>query len=67
MCGIGTNDEVYKPLRPSQVMTSERLVNNAVNVLANEYINLFDLTLDKDLLLNLSSGEPLPNELASKV
>ena len=47
---------VYKPLRQSQINKSENLVSKLMNVLENEYLNNFSITLAKDKLLNLSSG-----------
>ena len=60
---------IYKPLRPSQILKSERFVLNIINVLKEEYVNPFDSNLDKGLLVNLSSGiavaEDVPEEITS--
>ena len=37
---------IYKPLRPSQILESERFVSNIINVLKEEYVNPFDINLD---------------------
>lgn len=54
-------------MRPSQILLSEKLVSNVVNVLSNEYLNPFDVTIDKDCLYNLSSGEPVSLDLATSI
>ena len=50
--------DMYKPLRPSQILRSEEMVKNIVSVLSNEYINPFGSDLDKDQFFNLSSCAP---------
>ena len=59
MAGIQSASDIYKPLRPSQILKSEVMVTNVVNVLSSEYINPFDSGLDKDYLVSVSSGVPL--------
>ena len=56
--------DIYKPLRPSQILKSEVMVKNVVNVLSSEYINPFDSGLDKDYLVSLRSGVPLQDKEA---
>ena len=46
----------YKRRRNSEILKSEENVANVIHVLNNEYLNPFDVTLDKDKLFNLSSG-----------
>ena len=41
---------IYKPLRTSQILKSERFVSNIINVLKEECVNPFDSNLDKGLL-----------------
>ena len=38
-----------------------------MNVLINEYLNPFDESVDPNYLFNLSSGEPVPNDLATNI
>ena len=64
MAGIQSASDIYKPLRPSQILKSEVMVTNVVNVLSSEYINPFDSGLDKDYLVSLSSGVPLQDKEA---
>ena len=54
ICGIGTESEMYKPCRPSQILHSEERVSKVINVLNDEYINPFSSNIDKSKLLNLS-------------
>ena len=64
MAGMQSTSDIYKPLRPSQILKSEVMVTNVVNVLSSECINPFDSGLDKDYLVSLSSGVPLPDKEA---
>ena len=59
LAGMKSSFDMYKPLRPSQILRSEEMVKNVVSVLSNEYINPFGSDLDKDQLFNLSSGAPI--------
>ena len=67
MCNIHTPSEMYKPCRPSQITKSEERVNNVVTVLQEEYINPFNENLDKNTLYDLSSGTPIPEDVAEKL
>ena len=58
---------IYKLLRPSQILKSERFVSNSMNVLEEEYVNPFDSTLDKGLLVNLSSGIAVAKDVAEEI
>ena len=58
---------IYKPLRPSQILKSERFLSNIINVLKEEYVNSFDSNLDKGLLVNLSSGIAVAEDVAEKI
>lgn len=49
------NDASYKPLRPSQILTSDSLVGKVLAILENEYLNSLDTTLEQSKLYNLSS------------
>ena len=57
--GVKSKSESYKPLRPSQILKSEKVVTNVINVLTEEYINPFDPIIDSSKLVNLSSGVPV--------
>ena len=67
MCGLNVSSLRYKTQRPSQVLQSEDLVSQIVTILQNEYINPFDISIDKSNLLNLSSGVPIPNEITHEI
>ena len=58
---------IYKPLRPSQILKSERFVSKIINVLKEEHINPFDGNLDKGLLVNLSSGIAVAEDVAEEI
>ena len=49
----------YTCLRPSQ---SDKAVFQVMRVLIEEYINSFDVTIEKNDLVNLSSGIPLQSD-----
>ena len=67
LADLNLTDNTYKPLRPSQILKSEKLVSSVVRVLKEEYINPFDADLDKDALLNLSSGIPIPDDASNEI
>ena len=58
---------IYKPLRPSQILKSEKFVSNIINVLKEEYVNPFDSNLCKELLVNLSSGIAVAEDVAEEI
>ena len=53
--GLLSSQDSYKPLRNSEIIKSEENLANVMHVLNNEYLNPFDVALDKDKLFNLSS------------
>lgn len=57
LAGVDDGQTIYKPLRDSQIKTSEHLVSKAVNILENEFLNPFGVTLNGEKLFNLSSGQ----------
>ena len=67
LAGLRKNDTCYKPLRPSQILKSESLVEKVQTVLENEYLNPFDTALEKSKLYNLSSGSPLTDDAADSI
>eukprot|EP00794_Sanderia_malayensis_P010438 gene10438-biopygen7613 len=64
LADLNTQSTMYKPLRPSQILKSERFVDSIMQVLKEEYINPFDSEIEKDQLWNLSSGIPAPAAVA---
>ena len=67
LCVVGVFNDQYKPSRSSQIILSENLVGSAMIVLINEYLNPFDESKDPNYLSNLSSGEPVSNDLANNI
>ena len=59
MCGSDAGSNTYKLCRPSQILKTEEFVQAVMNTLMNEYINPFDVLLEKDELVCLSCGVPL--------
>ena len=53
-----SNDEIYKPLRKSEIAKEEKKISDVMYVLQDEYLNPFSPRLEQDMLLNLSSGVP---------
>ena len=53
--GLLSSQDSHKPLRNSEIIKSEENLANVIHVLNNEYLNPFDVALDKDKLFNLSS------------
>ena len=56
MCNIREKCYMYNRTRPLQILTSESHKSNVVTVLENEFANLFDIALDRTMLINLRSG-----------
>ena len=67
MCSINESSEMYIPSRPSQILKLENCVADIARILTEEYLNLFDVGLDKSVLHNLSSGVPLPGKIADEI
>ena len=63
LAGLDPSNDPYKPLHPAEIASSEQHVRNVVSVLEAEYLNPFDVGLDKNELYNLSSGIPLRKEV----
>ena len=49
MAGATTKNVVYKSLRPSQILGSEKMVTCVIEVLS-EYLNPFSVSLDENLV-----------------
>ena len=56
----------YTCLRQSKILQSDRTVYQVMHVLTEEYINLFDVNIEKNNLLHLSSGIPLQSDKVLK-
>ena len=56
---------MYKPIRPSQILLSEKKVTEVVRILEEEFINPFGVGYEH--LYNLSSGEEVADDLASAI
>ena len=67
MCGITTDAGLYKPLRPSQILQANERVLSVMKVFCEDYINPFGLEIETDALINVSSGVPLPNDIADEL
>ena len=67
MTGLSDSDTIYKSLRPRQIINSEERVTTVMDVIENQYINPFGLDVDKDDLVNISSGTSLPHNIADEV
>ena len=63
--GATTKNVVYKSLRPSQILGSEKMVTRLIEVLS-EYLNPFGVSLDENLY-NLSSGVPVEDQLENEI
>ena len=67
LCGDGVVNDQYQPCGPSHIILSESLVGSAMNISINKYLNPFDESADSNILFNLSSGEPVPNDLETNI
>ena len=67
MCGITTDAGLYKPLRPSHILQTNERVLSVMKVFCEDYINAFGLEIETDALINVSSGVPLPNDIADEL
>ena len=62
LCGLSTDPGIYKPCPPSQILTTEKLVQEVIQMFREDYKNPFDIGIDKNTLANISSGKPLKEE-----
>lgn len=68
MAGVGHGSRTYKPLRPSQIIKSEKRVQSVMRVITEDFINPFNEDIaDKDKLYNLSSGVPIEDDDSIKM
>ena len=65
MTGTSKSCYNYKPMRPSEILSSEKHVTKIIQVLKGKYINPFDVGLEE--LYNLSSGEMVDDTFATKI
>ena len=59
--------DIYKAIRPSQIINSEDKVSRLEQILENDYVNPFSVTLKATNLFNLSSGVDVEDDLADKI
>ena len=52
LCGLSTDPGIYKPCPPSQILTTEKLVQEVIQILREDYISPFDIGIDKNTLAN---------------
>ena len=55
MCNIREQYDEYNCTQSSRILKSESRKSNNVAVLENEFVNTFDIALDRTMLINLSS------------
>jgi hypothetical protein len=67
MAGMSLSNEVYKSLRPSEILKSESYTTSVFNMLSKEYLNPFDAELDTSFLYNLSSGTPIEEDISEEI
>ncbi|KAG1711251.1 hypothetical protein GQR58_002553 [Nymphon striatum] len=65
MAGVSKQFNMYKPMRPSQILLSEKKVAEIVRILEEEFINPFGVGYNN--LCNLSSGVQVADDLASAI
>ena len=62
LCGSSTDPGICKPCRPSQILTTDKLAQEVIRIFREDYINPFDIGVDKNKPVNISSGKPLKEE-----
>ena len=67
LADVNHSASTYKPLRPSQILQSEKFVTRIIDVLKEEYVNPFGVNVDKEKLVNLSSGIALDDRIAAEI
>ena len=64
MSGVNRGSSTYKPLRPSKIIKSERLVQSVIHVTTQDYINPFDEnTVSKESCIILVLGDLLTKKI----
>ena len=64
---ITKSDEIYKPLRPHQIVKSEKWTASLQNTISQDFVNPFSTSLDPFKLYNLSSGIPVDDDKISSM
>lgn len=54
LADVKCSEEGYKSNRPSQILKSEKFVENIMNVMTEEYINPFEDSLEKIVFTNIA-------------
>lgn len=67
LCGLEADPGIYKPVRPSQIIKSEQMVNSVIKVLTEDYVNPFGVDVDKENLVCLSSAVPVDEDVADSL
>ncbi|CAB3982426.1 Hypothetical predicted protein [Paramuricea clavata] len=67
MACMSLSNEVYKSLRPSEILKSESYTTSVFNTLSKEYLNPFDVELDTSFLYNLGSGTPIEEDISEEI
>ena len=68
MTGLSkTASNPCKYLQPSEVLKSNKIVENIIEALTTQFINPFSKDLDKCQLYNLVSGCPVPSEVSDSL
>ena len=62
--GLGNGGSTYKQAWPSQAVKSEKLVKLVMDFLTEDYFNAFQIHVDKQRLVCLSSGVLVRDEVA---
>ena len=52
LAGLASKTGIYKPLGPSQILKTEKMVTNAIDVTTNEYINIISLSCHEQVCLS---------------
>ena len=63
MAGVTSSADIYKALPPSQIIKSEDKASRLVQILENDHINPFSVTLEATKLFSLSSGVAFEDDL----
>ena len=50
LCGLSTDPGIYKPCPSSQILTAKKLVQEVIQIFKEDYINPFDIGIDKNTL-----------------
>ena len=67
IAGVTNSADIYKVLRPWQIIKSEHKVSRLVQILENDYINPVSVTLKATILFKLSSGVTIEADLTDKI